>query len=281
MTLLRAQVQFLLAMSLLLLGCQTQPTIVTEQAGVLSSKREALKIANEKAILFDTRSAFDFNLNRVSGAINIPPGDFITSNDPLDATKRLALWGVNPKTPVVVLGTSLTDSVSLAWELVQAGVEDVETYNILNFQTQVSKSENAKKNQPLWTPSEKFGYVTRAQFLEQVKKASLNNLSDFLSSSHARKKALQSEAAVRALRSRYLLLKNSNEKFLEKSESLIVRDIRDNYQFGSNHLLVKTLSLDVRVDDYDCVFLLDSSAKASERAYVLQKSGARSVFIVK
>lgn len=266
---------------LLLTACQYKPTVGVNEAGVVSDKKQALGLLKSGTVIFDTRSTFDFNLNRTSGAINLPPGDFITSQDPMEAAKRLSLWGVTRQTPVVVLGARLEDVTGLAWELAQVGIESVETYNISEIKSLIAREEPAKQNVPLWAPSKDFGVISNKELQTRLKAVAKLWLEPVGLVVKARVSALQSEAATKALRQRVLILETSEPLSAAKSGFLTLRKFDDNFIFGQDFFLKKNQDFDVSLKGFDAVYLKDTSSKSRMRAYVLLKSGARSVFIVR
>lgn len=262
------------------LGCQTPPTkVVVSESGQRLNQEKFVSLLKSNTVIFDTRSTFEANLNKVPGSISLPPDDFKVSRDAMDATKRLALWGVTPETPVLVVGTDFKKVISLSWELIQAGIDNVETLKISALKTTVTQEEPAKTNQPIWSPSQSFGTLKVDEFLGRLR----DNSSSMLSVSRARSKALQSAAVAKALVPKVLVLKTTNAVAMSEAgfNRVTVRNWIEQKYHSEDFFLQNLLSLDVNLRSFDVVYLIDASNEAPTRAVILKASGAKSIWIVK
>lgn len=135
----------LLIVVFVLAACQSQPTRVSEtqirQFDVLIEKTSKPLELNDQTVVLDTRSSFDYGLNRISGSLHFPwdslaedpagkKGEVL--RDRRKAALRLALQGLEPKTPVVVVGyaNGRGEAGRLAWNLLLFGFHDVQTANV-------------------------------------------------------------------------------------------------------------------------------------------------------
>ena len=272
--------KFLISLSLLtvLSGCQTPPTkVVVSESGQRLYPEKFVNLLKPSTVIFDTRPTFEANLNKVPGSISLPPEDFVTSRDPLEATKRLSLWGVTTETPVLVIGSDFKKTIALSWELIQAGVENVETLKISALKTTVTKVEPQKENQPLWSPSKSFGTIKVDEMLGRLRDNSM------LSVSRARSHSLQSAAVAKALVPRVLILKTTNSVAMNEAgySRVTVRNwINDQYH-SEDFFLQKLPTINVDIKSFDVVYLLDTTADATTKAVVLKASGAKSIWIVR
>ncbi|MNJ94736.1 Thiosulfate sulfurtransferase GlpE [compost metagenome] len=158
----------LLVLGLLLIGlvsCQTPPTKVTEQdAALVESGKNIASLMKEKPVILDARSSFDFNLNHVPGAINVRWEDFsqqdarargVLERDLFAVARRLSLVGIDPTTPVLVLGKGSLgggEEGRVAWTLKVLGIENVTTANINTLRGQNPREEPLVQNKPYWMP---------------------------------------------------------------------------------------------------------------------------------
>ncbi|MFN8845610.1 MAG: hypothetical protein ACK5W9_02040 [Bdellovibrionales bacterium] len=224
-----------------------------QAASVQSELRGWLK---SNTVIFDTRSTFDFNLHRVAGSINLPPRDFKVAADPLSASRRLSLWGVIPETPTLVVGSDLDSVTSLAWELAQAGIVNIETYSLEKLRTLNVFPEPSRQNSVLWVPNKNYQVFSRAEF---------DKLSQEELSKWGLTRVLQvGEASIP---------QNLKKTPISKWE--------DNFKFNSSFLLVSQQKFEFQIRSNDSFVLIDSSSLASRRAYVVAKSGIRKLILVK
>lgn len=263
-------------------ACQVKPTTAVSESGVRLEKPKFAGLVSPQTVVFDTRSTFDFNLNHVPGSINLAPEDFNVDRDPMDAARRLSLYGVGVDTPVVVTGSLQGKVTELAWRLTQLGVENVETVSLDAFKAVVSRAEPARKNVPLWTPSAKFGTLNQKQFKEHLIKQTRNSNDGLFPMSRARTSALQNPAVGKALLKKVLILKTSMGPQLNEAgyNRVTFRDFPLVQFFDSDFFLNKKLNMDVPLSEFDAVYLIDPSSEAFRRALVLKASGGKSIWII-
>lgn len=167
---------------LVLSGCQTAPTKVSEtqvrQFDVLLDKTTKPLELSDSTVVLDTRSSFDYGLNRISGSIHFPweslaedssgkKGDVL--KDRHKAALRLALQGLDPKTPVVVVGYGVPagsrgEAGRLAWNLLLFGFHDVQTANVEVFRKTFTQSPTpAAKNVPITKIDERSNVIVSSE----------------------------------------------------------------------------------------------------------------------
>jgi len=147
---------------------QTSKKIYATGEVDISTLRASLKIPiriEKETIIFDTRSNFDFALSHLPQAVNLQWSEFadlkgaypshVKKN--LDAeVRRLALLGITPNTPIVVVGRGLEgggEEGRLAWTLLYLGFKDVQTAHMDRLGLHYSNVEvTARKNAPSWAP---------------------------------------------------------------------------------------------------------------------------------
>jgi hypothetical protein len=239
-----------------LLGCQTAPTSVSQNMTAASVQNDLRGWLKPHTVIFDTRSTFDFNLHRLAGSINLPPQDFKVSADPLSASRRLSLWGVTPETPTLVVGLNLDSITKLAWELAQAGIENIETYSLEKLRTLNTFPETSRRNAALWVPNKNYQVISRSEF-------------DRLTPLEIQK---MNPAAV---------LQVESSPIPQNLKKIITHKWVDNFKFNSSFLLVSQQKFDFDIKSKDYYILIDSSSAAFQRAYVASKSGIRKLILVK
>ena len=157
-----------LAFLLLLSGCVLQPTKVSETQRrefdlLVDKSARPLEIADNTVVL-DARSSFDYGLNRVANSIHFPwdslaettaSGEVI--RDSRKAGLKLALNGLRPETPVVVLGYAgggQGEEGRLAWTLLYLGFQDVQVSVAETFRKTFTQNPTAPvKNTDPWPVS--------------------------------------------------------------------------------------------------------------------------------
>lgn len=151
----------------LLMGCQQLPTKVTSQEPLMGENVTAETLMKENPVILDARPAFEFNLAHAPGAINVRWEDFsqqsarsrgLLQSDLFSLARRLSLVGVNPETPVVVLGKGSQgggEEGRIAWTLKVLGVKSVYTllhtsYREMNLNA--NRDVPPVQNKPYWKP---------------------------------------------------------------------------------------------------------------------------------
>ena len=155
-----------LGLSVALSACQQVPTVVTtENKTILVNEPSVRKLVTEETVLVDARSPFEFGLSHIPGSINLQWQDFSIPGSPnqgfLDLDKfklarRLALVGIDPETPVLILGLGVKGDGAegrLAWMFKFLGITKVTTasYDLMRAQmTQVNSHQPMPR--PIWRP---------------------------------------------------------------------------------------------------------------------------------
>ncbi|MCB0368544.1 MAG: hypothetical protein KDD45_03650 [Bdellovibrionales bacterium] len=155
---------------LLLSSCALRPTRVLETKMPESQLQELRSEAQmEGTVILDTRTPLEFYANKVPGSIQVEWKDFtmrlpgaegVLDKEPLNITRRLALWGIDQSTKVIVLGkiddTKPEETATfgrVAWMLHEMGVQQVKTFNYEMFRREVpGLNEAPPKNKSMWMP---------------------------------------------------------------------------------------------------------------------------------
>lgn len=150
-------------------GCTLAPTKTSEtrQYDVSQWQKrlaEPLKL-NKETVIIDARSTFDFSMMHVLGAVSMQWTDFSEATTPVpgrlksssrDLARRLAVYGINPTTPVVVVGyghAGRGEEGRLAWTLQYLGVRDVQVADVNVFKDKFSIAEGvARPSVASWEP---------------------------------------------------------------------------------------------------------------------------------
>jgi thiosulfate/3-mercaptopyruvate sulfurtransferase len=153
-----------ISLFLFLLGCQTPPTKVVEQAPAQTGVKSLKDILKGEPAILDVRSPFEFNANHAPGAINVRWEDF-SQNDPKSrgllqtdlfaVARRLSLIGIDPDTTVLVLGKGAQgagEEGRVAWTLKVLGVKNVMTVNVSEIRGALPREVPMTKNKPYWKP---------------------------------------------------------------------------------------------------------------------------------
>ncbi len=260
--------------------CQQKPTIGVTESGVLVQSQDYRKAIQANSVVFDTRSPFEFNTNKVPGSINLPIQDFDVSKDALDAARRLALYGVNSETPVVIIGSGNGDEQKLAWEFSKLGLTKIETLDSKVFRMMNHQPEGAKKNVTLWKPDSSMGEISQKEFEKRM------NVLKPRPTSKARAAVFQGVPVGQALRNRVLVV-TSEKEWTGSSDFLFADHIYlstenmfdEKGYLNRSHLLNQKINKDLK--KYDAIFLIDKSAQRFARAYALAQFGAKPFYLVR
>jgi thiosulfate/3-mercaptopyruvate sulfurtransferase len=147
------------------IACAPKPTKTGTDNAVQPLKnlgKNAAKIEAATAIL-DVRPPFEFNLSHIPGSINVAWEDFsrqspeyrgLLVKDLHPLSRRLALIGIDPQTPVLIVGKGLLgggEEGRLAWTLESLGIENVQLAPVSSFREK--REENPPRpNKSFWTP---------------------------------------------------------------------------------------------------------------------------------
>lgn len=157
------KVFFALVSLLLWVGCTVQPTKVTETKSVQTHFQEVRTQLNQNTVILDTRDAVEFYVSKVPGSIlvewkdfsmQLPQAEGVLDLDPLNITRRLALWGISPDSNVIVLGKQQDPKAGrVAWMLKEMGIENVKTFHFDLFKREVfGLNEAPPVNKDIWMP---------------------------------------------------------------------------------------------------------------------------------
>ena len=262
------------------IGCQQKPTLGVTESGVLVQSQDYRKAIQANSVVFDTRSPFEFNTNKVPGSINLPVQDFDVSKDTLDAARRLSLYGVNLETPVVIIGSGNGDEQKLAWEFSKLGLTKIETLNSKVFRMMNLHSESSKKNVSLWKPDSSIGEISMKEFEKRMSALKPKP------TSKARAAVFPGVPVANALRDRVLII--TSEKDWEQSNDYLFADhiqlsienmFDEKGYLNRSHLQNQKINNDLK--KYDAIFLIDKSAQRFARAYALAQFGAKTFYLVR
>ncbi len=125
-------------MALIFAACAPKPTKVYSDSPALSRKQGQQEKLREGVVILDVRPPFEFNMSHVPGAINVAWEDFsrrrpeargLIDKDLHSITRRLALIGIDPSVPVLILGRGKNgrgEEGRVAWTLESLGIENIE-----------------------------------------------------------------------------------------------------------------------------------------------------------
>lgn len=166
-----------------LAGCQLAPTKIIETRDhevqkLVNKADERLRLTPETQIV-DARSAFEFAMTHLPNSVHInwkhyaqnqapAPGRLLP--EPEKLARRLALKGLTPGQPVIVVGDALEGEASegrIAWMLFYLGFEDVQTASISLFGEALTNIETPPRpNAPVWEPNLRAGVnLSRKEFI--------------------------------------------------------------------------------------------------------------------
>lgn len=152
----------LFAFLITLASCAQKPTKALSESPVVARKEaQKVKITGQTVIL-DVRAPFDFNMAHIPGSVNVAWEDFsrrapddrgLIEKDLHPIARRLALIGIDPQTPVLVVGKGLQgkgEEGRVAWTLESLGIQNVQLANVEDFRERRESQE--LKNKSFWTP---------------------------------------------------------------------------------------------------------------------------------
>lgn len=153
----------------LLSACQQKPTQMMTQKKVMPKETSISSLVSDETVILDVRNPFEFSANRIPSSINVQWSDFTQRNpeergvlesDLFAIARRLALWGINPDTPVLVVGKALDgrgEEGRIAWMLSHLGIKKVNVAKFDLFRARVPNPDEpdvAPKNKENWMPGE-------------------------------------------------------------------------------------------------------------------------------
>ncbi len=150
-------------------GCTQVPTktFTSEDIDTIflqKALRRPLEIS-QQTVIVDARTSFEYAVVHAPNAVNLQWRDFCDQNvkatgvlkkDLSGDARRLALKGIAPETPVVVVGAGLQGQGyegRVAWTLLYMGLKNVQTAQIDSLGLRYSNIETPpKENQTSWAP---------------------------------------------------------------------------------------------------------------------------------
>lgn len=157
----------ILILLIFLSACQNLPTQVGNKTALPEasiSEGDFKNFLKKSPVILDVRSALDFSVSHTPGAILVQwqdfsqPGDAAKGwliDDEMAIARRLSLWGIDPETPVLVVGKGLNgtgEEGRVAWMLKYMGVKDVEFCAWTQIPATIPREEGRPENKPLWKP---------------------------------------------------------------------------------------------------------------------------------
>lgn len=148
---------------LLLVSCAPKPTKVTTEVPVVTRKEAQKAKVTAQTVILDVRSPMDFNMSHIPGAINVAWEDFsrrapdyrgLIEKDLHPIARRLALIGIDPQTPVLVVGKGPLgkgEEGRVAWTLESLGIHNVQLANVEDFRER-REGGTEPQNKNFWTP---------------------------------------------------------------------------------------------------------------------------------
>lgn len=148
---------------LLLVSCVQKPTKVTSENPVVARKEAQKAKVTSETVILDARSPMDFNLSHIPGSVNVAWEDFarrapdyrgLIEKDLHPIARRLALIGIDPQTPVLVVGKGHLgkgEEGRVAWTLESLGIANVQLANVEDFRERRDGGVEIK-NKNFWTP---------------------------------------------------------------------------------------------------------------------------------
>lgn len=161
-----------------LLGCQVVPTKTTESRQMdfseVVAKSQKPLVLTENTQILDVRSSFDYGLIHVLNSQNFSWESLVENRgsgevmrDLRKTAQRLALRGLEPSVPVVIVGYGPKgngEEGRLAWNLLYLGFKDVQVSGIEVFRKQMSSQpSHPARNVAPWEIQPKTSMEVSAQ----------------------------------------------------------------------------------------------------------------------
>lgn len=148
--------------AIVLASCAQKPTKGTIENPVVARKESQKAKIGKETVILDVRAPFEFNLAHIPGSINVAWEDFsrrspdargLIEKDLHPLARRLALIGIDPGTPVLIVGKGLTgkgEEGRVAWTLESLGVQNIQLAGVEDFRER--RETRDAKNKNFWTP---------------------------------------------------------------------------------------------------------------------------------
>ncbi|MGZ3743088.1 MAG: sulfurtransferase [Pseudobdellovibrionaceae bacterium] len=146
----------------ILASCAPKPTKTVSESPIVARKEAQRSKITADTVILDVRPPFEFNLSHIPGSVNVawedfarqaPEGRGLIQKDLHPIARRLALIGIDPKTPVLVIGKGLSgkgEEGRVAWTLESLGVQNLRLATVEDFREFREPLEIKNKN--FWTP---------------------------------------------------------------------------------------------------------------------------------
>jgi 3-mercaptopyruvate sulfurtransferase SseA len=140
-------------------------------------------VVTPATVILDARSSFDFGLNHVQNSRSFSwknlaenPRTAEPLRDKRKAAQQLALLGLRPDTPVIILGygqAGHAEEGRLAWDLLSLGFQDVQVSGIDSFRKVMTPNATERvQNEKPWTPDPRTDLqIDKNHFLNLVSSA--------------------------------------------------------------------------------------------------------------
>ena len=151
------------------IGCQTAPTVARENPERKLEGAERLLApvrVTPETVVVDARPQFEYSVAHIPRSINLQWQEFteretaqrgILQNDLFGITRRLARFGVDPSSHVVVVGQGfkgIGEEGRIAWMLAYLGVQNVQFSDIDALKARFTNNvdEGSAKAKAIWKP---------------------------------------------------------------------------------------------------------------------------------
>ncbi|WP_413574864.1 sulfurtransferase [Bdellovibrio sp. HCB290] len=259
-----------LVMVLALVACQTKPTKVTSEQGVIGAPE---KLMDGGPVILDVRAPFEFNLAHVPGAINIRWEDFssqdpnsrgVLQDDLFAVARRLSLIGIDPDSKVVILGKGKLgagEEGRIAWTLEVLGVKNVHTaLHTVAREMNPKGDEPPVKNKSMWKP-----VVDESLFIDS------KNFKAYATQKLPPLKMTGKKKSKKAMDLPVSSLFGMN--FNEAKLKVVILDVRSSAEYGINNL-TKYKNVKAPVVQLEWKeFFTDSNTVAKDLAKKLESKG--------
>lgn len=274
-----AGVSFFLLLSVLTTSCQSPSTRGSStETAVVDPKAEAARVLALQPVILDTRSPLDYGVSHVPGAINVLWSDFgrpgsrdpgVLDPDHFGLARRLALWGVTPEKPVLVIGFNSAreqgEAGRVAWMLRFLGVNQVIVGSDAIYRGSIPRGAERPRNEPSWIPS--------------IRQELEISLPDFL----ARASAPQRSGIITKARRSALGGMIVPEKPTVNRVIVDVRDENEVEAIPTEHLKIKLVRIpwrqfylpDGRINPEGKKFLTDQNVGEASELLIVSEDGAK------
>lgn len=179
---MRSFLPLCLSFGLWLSGCATPPTKTYQKNAAKTQTAASEVLLTEDTVLIDARLPFEYAVSHVNGSYNMLWTDFthreewrrgVLEGDLFFHARRLARLGLDPQTPIVVIGKGLQgqgDEGRLAWTLMVLGFKNVQLSHIDSLNRAWTKDEApAREAKAVWKPEVRENlWIERKDFLAQA-----------------------------------------------------------------------------------------------------------------